>query len=241
MLTADPGRIHDINFARTDLGEICHRAVSTTDLSELCCKSYDLPNSLIPPPDPFLNMTHSPYTTHLQAAASTPPPPPRHRRIIVRLSPCEDSTPAVEPPVSPVPARVADPLAFPVALPSPLEPLFLGMGDNTVIPSPLVSPPPAREETQLVGEDYSPASPLPNLYEVDAQHPPLDLMTPERQAAWEAELARSPTPPPMANKVIDAVLDAPRPGTPVYQLEVQPLTLSGVSRLKPRSVCRDTR
>ncbi|SPC65044.1 uncharacterized protein UHOD_11012 [Ustilago sp. UG-2017b] len=29
-------------------GEICNRAVSTTDLSELCCKSYDLPDSLIP-------------------------------------------------------------------------------------------------------------------------------------------------------------------------------------------------
>ncbi|SPC64815.1 uncharacterized protein UHOD_12118 [Ustilago sp. UG-2017b] len=38
----------DINFARADLDEICNRAVSTTDLSELCCKSYDLPNSLIP-------------------------------------------------------------------------------------------------------------------------------------------------------------------------------------------------
>ncbi|SPC65518.1 uncharacterized protein UHOD_11085 [Ustilago sp. UG-2017b] len=130
---------------------------------------------------------------------------------------------SLEPPVLPVPACVADPLAFPVALPSPLEPLFLGMGDNTVIPSSPVSPPLAHEETQLVGEDYSPASPLPDLYELDAWRPPWDLTTPECQAAWEAELARSPTPPPTANEVIDMVLDAPRLGTPVYRLEVQPL------------------
>ncbi|SPC63743.1 uncharacterized protein UHOD_11316 [Ustilago sp. UG-2017b] len=43
-----PEWIRDINFARADLDEICNRAVSTTDLSELCCKSYDLPDSLIP-------------------------------------------------------------------------------------------------------------------------------------------------------------------------------------------------
>ncbi|SOV04535.1 uncharacterized protein UDID_17118 [Ustilago sp. UG-2017a] len=48
MLTADPGGIHDINSTCADLGEICHRADSTTDLSELGCRSHDLPDSLIP-------------------------------------------------------------------------------------------------------------------------------------------------------------------------------------------------
>ncbi|CCF52688.1 hypothetical protein NDA11_000222 [Ustilago hordei] len=48
MLTADPGRIHDITFTHADVDEICHRAVSTTDLSELYCKPYNLPDSLIP-------------------------------------------------------------------------------------------------------------------------------------------------------------------------------------------------
>ena len=46
--TTDLGRIRNINFAHANLGEICNRAVSTTDLSELCCKSYNLPSSLIP-------------------------------------------------------------------------------------------------------------------------------------------------------------------------------------------------
>ncbi|CCF47917.1 uncharacterized protein UHO2_04978 [Ustilago hordei] len=86
-------------------------------------------------------------------------------------------------------------------------------------------PPPALTVPAQAGEDYSPASPpRPNLYEVDAHGPPRELTTPERQALWEAELARTPTPPPMADKVVDSILDAPRQGTPVYRLEVQPLT-----------------
>ncbi|SOV05158.1 uncharacterized protein UDID_17850 [Ustilago sp. UG-2017a] len=47
-ISTDPGRVRGTVLARADLGEICHRAVSTTDLSELRCKSHDLPDSLIP-------------------------------------------------------------------------------------------------------------------------------------------------------------------------------------------------
>ncbi|CCF48181.1 hypothetical protein NDA11_004048 [Ustilago hordei] len=97
------------------------------------------------------------------------------------------------------------------------------MDDDVVIPSPPPSPflvpPPAP-----MGSDYSPASPPIDLYEVDARCPTLEMSTPECQAVWEAELAHSPTPPPTADEVIDSVLDAHCLGTPVYQLEVQPLT-----------------
>ncbi|SPC63777.1 uncharacterized protein UHOD_11331 [Ustilago sp. UG-2017b] len=48
MSTTDPGGIRDPPFTCTDLTEICHRADSTADLGELCCKSYDLPDPLIP-------------------------------------------------------------------------------------------------------------------------------------------------------------------------------------------------
>ncbi|SOV05547.1 uncharacterized protein UDID_18452 [Ustilago sp. UG-2017a] len=48
MSTTDPGGIRDSTFTHTDLTEICHRADSTADLSELCCKSYNLPDPLIP-------------------------------------------------------------------------------------------------------------------------------------------------------------------------------------------------
>ncbi|SPC60914.1 uncharacterized protein UHOD_11193 [Ustilago sp. UG-2017b] len=48
MSTTDPGGIRDSTFTRTDLTEICHRADSTADLSELCRKSYNLPDPLIP-------------------------------------------------------------------------------------------------------------------------------------------------------------------------------------------------
>ncbi|SPC64104.1 uncharacterized protein UHOD_11402 [Ustilago sp. UG-2017b] len=48
MSTTDPGGIRDSTFTRTDLTEICHRADSTDDLGELCRKSYNLPNPLIP-------------------------------------------------------------------------------------------------------------------------------------------------------------------------------------------------
>lgn len=50
-----------------------------------------------------------------------------------------------------------------------------------------------------------------------------DLMTPERQAAWDAELARSPTPPPTTDEVVDTLLALSRATTPVYRLEIQPL------------------
>ncbi|SOV06563.1 uncharacterized protein UDID_17523 [Ustilago sp. UG-2017a] len=46
--TTNPGRTCNITLTRADLDEICNRAVPTTNLSELCCKSYDLPDSLIP-------------------------------------------------------------------------------------------------------------------------------------------------------------------------------------------------
>ncbi|UTT96509.1 hypothetical protein NDA17_005946 [Ustilago hordei] len=108
-------------------------------------------------------------------------------------------------------AATTNPLASPVAPHSLLEPLFLGMDDNAVIPSPPPSPflipPPA-----LGGSDYSPASPEIDLYEVDARHPAPEMSTPEHQAAWEAELAHSPTPPPATDDIIDVVLEVSRTG-----------------------------
>ncbi|CCF47889.1 hypothetical protein NDA10_006672 [Ustilago hordei] len=104
---------------------------------------------------------------------------------------------------------------------SPLVPLFLGMDDNTVIQSPPGSPPPARVVPGPSGEDYSPASPPPhNLNEVGMSCPAWELTTPECQAMWEAELARSPTPPPTANEIVDAILAPPRTVTPEYWLNV---------------------
>ncbi|UTT94498.1 hypothetical protein NDA17_006542 [Ustilago hordei] len=168
-------------------------------------------------------MTNSPYQTRSWASASAPPPPPRCRRIIVWLRPCKDLDPGAKSSNSLGPARVADLLASPVALPLPLEPLFLGMDDD-IIPSPPAAPSLACNGPQLVGEDYSPASPPLDLYEVDARCPPRDLTMLEHQAAWEAELARTPTPPPTADEVVDTVLATSRPATPIYCLEVQPLT-----------------
>lgn len=46
--TTDLSRIHDTILVHTDLTEICHRADSTADLGEFCCKSYVLPDPLIP-------------------------------------------------------------------------------------------------------------------------------------------------------------------------------------------------
>ena len=46
--TTDLGGIHDTILVHADLDGICHRTASTTDLNELCCKSHDLPNSVIP-------------------------------------------------------------------------------------------------------------------------------------------------------------------------------------------------
>ncbi|CCF48102.1 uncharacterized protein UHOR_12761 [Ustilago hordei] len=99
-----------------------------------------------------------------------------------------------------VSAQVADPLALPVVR-SPLEPLFLGMDDDIIVPSPLPSPFIAPIIPNLVGNDYSPASPAIDLYEVDARLAAVDRTTPEWQATWEAELARSPTPPPTADEI----------------------------------------
>ncbi|KAJ1572641.1 hypothetical protein NDA11_003320 [Ustilago hordei] len=166
----------------------------------------------------------SPYHTRSQAAAtSVPPPLPRHHQIIAQLCPHEDLAPATEPPALPVPTHVANPLASPVAPHSPLELLFLGMDDDMVIPSPPPSPflvpPPA-----LGGSDYSPASPEIDLYEVDVRHPAPEMSTPEHQVAWEAELARSPTPPPAADNIIDMVLEVSCTGTLVFCPGVQPLT-----------------
>ncbi|KAJ1030893.1 hypothetical protein NDA18_002122 [Ustilago nuda] len=141
----------------------------------------------------------SPYFTHSKTTADAPP------AETVMTSPCP------EPPVAPVVC-------------SPLEPLFLGMDGNAVIPSPLPSPFLAPVVPDPVENNCSPISPAINLYEVDARRPVVEVTTPERQAAWEAELARSPTPPPTADEVVDAVLAASRANTPVFRLEIQPLT-----------------
>ncbi|SAM76217.1 uncharacterized protein UBRO_20515 [Ustilago bromivora] len=117
----------------------------------------------------------------------------------------------------------------PPAAPAPLEPLFLGMDDDyeagspsSITPSPVV-----RNEVDPPRQVLSPIPPPINMYDIDARQPPQDLSTPEHQAAWEAELARSPTPPPpppAADDVIDAILASTRAATPEYHLEVQPLT-----------------
>ncbi|SAM86290.1 uncharacterized protein UBRO_20336 [Ustilago bromivora] len=169
-------------------------------------------------------MPTSPYQTRSPTAANTPPPevaaaPSRCRWIVVWLHPHEVSAPEANPPASPVSALVADPLASLVTL-APLEPLFLGMDDDTVVSSPPGSPPPVHVEPGLMGEDYSLASPPHDLYDVDVRHPLLDLTTPERQAAWEAELAWTPTPPPTTDEIVDMVLASSRAATPVYRLEV---------------------
>ncbi|CCF49975.1 hypothetical protein NDA10_000255 [Ustilago hordei] len=92
-------------------------------------------------------MVSSRRQTRLQMAASMPPPaeaatPARRRQIIPCLRPREALVPAATPPSSPISARVANPLASPVAPSSPLVPLFLGMDDDTVIPGPPGSPVP---------------------------------------------------------------------------------------------------
>ncbi|SPC61022.1 uncharacterized protein UHOD_11214 [Ustilago sp. UG-2017b] len=153
-------------------------------------------------------MVASHRQTRSQPAASAPPPegaatPTRRRRIVLLLHPREALAPATNPLATPVPPRVANPLASPVAL-SPLEPLFLGMDDNVVVPSPLPSPLLASAASNL------------DLYDLDARQPPREPTTPERQAAWEAELALSPTPPPTADDIIDAVLAPPRAVAPEH-------------------------
>lgn len=138
------------------------------------------------------------------------------------MQPCETTTAGANLPAPPVLAREANPLASPVVR-SPLEPLFLGMDDDTVIPSPPPSPFLATSPT-LMGNDHSPVSPAINLYEVDTRRSAVEMTTPECQATWEAELAQSPTPPPAADDVIDTVLLAPRADTLVFRPEIQPLT-----------------
>ncbi|SYW74705.1 uncharacterized protein UHO2_01571 [Ustilago hordei] len=170
-------------------------------------------------------MVSSRYRTHSQATTSAPSSdgttiPARRRWIVVQLRPHERSTSAAK---SLPPPPAADPLASPVVW-SPLAPLFLGMDDDVITPSSLPSPLLASAAPSLMGNDYSPASLEINLYEVDVRRPTVEVTTPEHQAAWEAELACSPTPPPTADEVIDVVLDIDCPSTPVYQLEVQPLT-----------------
>ncbi|KAJ1601781.1 hypothetical protein NDA14_006431 [Ustilago hordei] len=148
-------------------------------------------------------MTPSPYFTRSRAAATSAPPPGVTVvltcccQVVIQLHPCEVPTPAVKPPASPVPARVVNPLASPVALPSPLEPLFLGMDDDTVIPSPLASPPLARVEPDPVGGDYSPASHVPGPHEVDGGRPPAELTTPNVKLCGRPNwLAPPPLPQP---------------------------------------------
>ncbi|SPC64892.1 related to Mig1 protein, induced during biotrophic phase [Ustilago sp. UG-2017b] len=180
------------------------------------------------PSNSLRNMVASHYHSRSQTAASAPPSeetavPARRCRIVIRLRPRGASAPAANPPASPVLARVLNPLAPPLA-PLPLEPLFLGMDDDTIVSDPPPSPLLAHATSGLVGTDYSPASPVPNQYNLDARQPPQDPTTPECQAAWEAELARSPTPPPTADEIVDTVLASSRAATPKYRLEVQPLT-----------------
>ncbi|KAJ1575554.1 hypothetical protein NDA15_006026 [Ustilago hordei] len=170
----------------------------------------------------------SPYFTRSKTAAIAPPTEvattSSHRRqVVLRLNPHEGPAPEANPPASSDLAQVADPLAPPVAH-SPLEPLFLGMDDDIIVPSPLPSPFLAPVVPDPVGNDFSPTSPVVDLYEVDARRSAIEMTTPEHQAAWEAELARSPTPPPTADEVVDVVLAASRAGTPIYRPEVQPLT-----------------
>ncbi|KAJ1584636.1 hypothetical protein NDA11_003839 [Ustilago hordei] len=170
----------------------------------------------------------SPYLTRSKTAARAPPAEavmtPSHRRqVVLQLRACEEPTVEVGSSVPPTSAPVADLPAVPVVR-SPLEPLFLGMDDNDVVPSPLPSPYLVPVIPDPVGNDFSPTSPVVNLYEVDARHSAAEMTTPECQAAWEAELARSPTPPPTADEIVNVVLAASRAGTPIYWPEVQPLT-----------------
>ncbi|KAJ1019614.1 hypothetical protein NDA18_006092 [Ustilago nuda] len=168
----------------------------------------------------------SPYSTRSKTTANAPPAgtamtSSRRRRVVLRLKPWEDPAAGADPSVPLASAHVADPSPAPVVR-LPLEPLFLGMDDDVVIPSPLPSPflAPVVPDS---GNDASPTFPTIDLYEVDTRRSAVEVTTPEQQAAWEAELARSPTPPPTADEVVDAVLAASKAGTPVFRPEVQPL------------------
>ncbi|KAJ1028831.1 hypothetical protein NDA18_002856 [Ustilago nuda] len=162
----------------------------------------------------------SPYNTRSKAAAGAPPAvaemnSSRRRRVVLRLQPREDPATEADPPVTSTSAPAAEPPVTPMVR-SPLEPLFLGMDDNVVIPSPLPSPFLVPVIPDPVVNNASPTSPTINLYEVDARCSTVEMTTLEWQAAWEAELAQTPTPPPTADDVIDAVLALSRAATPVF-------------------------
>ncbi|KAJ1036039.1 hypothetical protein NDA18_000187 [Ustilago nuda] len=172
-------------------------------------------------------MTASHYHTRSRSTAIEPSSEvaatsSHHHWIVLRLRSHESTAAEAGPSASPAPALVADPPVSPVAR-LPLEPLFLGVDDDVALsppPSPFLAP----GISNPMGNNFSPALPAIDLYEVDARPLAVDHPTPECQAAWEAELAQSPTPPPDADTVIDMVLLAPRAGTPVYRPEIQPLT-----------------
>ena len=48
LFTTDPSKAHGTIIAHANLGQICHRAFSFTDLSDLYCSSHDWPDPLIP-------------------------------------------------------------------------------------------------------------------------------------------------------------------------------------------------
>ncbi|KAJ1027899.1 hypothetical protein NDA13_003352 [Ustilago tritici] len=100
------------------------------------------------------------------------------------------------------------------------------MDDNyeAGLPSPIAPSPVVCDDVGPPKQVPSPASPPIDMYNVDVRQPPQDLLTRERQAAWGAKLAHSPTPPPTADKVIDAILTSIRAATLEYHIEVQPLT-----------------
>ncbi|KAJ1585196.1 hypothetical protein NDA15_003934 [Ustilago hordei] len=141
----------------------------------------------------------SPYLTCSKTATVAPPAEvattsSHHHQAVLWLHPCEDPATEANPPAPSVSAQVANPLAPPVVH-SPLEPLFLGMDDDIIVPSPLPSPFLAPVVPNPMGNDFSPTSPMVDLYKVDARHSAIEMTTLECQAAWEVELARSPTPP----------------------------------------------
>ncbi|SAM86335.1 uncharacterized protein UBRO_20033 [Ustilago bromivora] len=141
-----------------------------------------------------------PYQLCSQAASGAPPSESdpsllKRCKIIVRLKPRDTSVPVVDPPSS-------------LADPAPLEPLFLGLDpetgsllgcdDETGSPSPTIAPVLVHDGSGPSGQDYSPASPPQGLYNIDSRCPPLDLTTPEQQAAWrQSWLILQLLPPPL--------------------------------------------
>ena len=66
IITADSGKICDIEFVRADPNEICHRTGSTTDSAEFFCKSTD-------PPDPSIPVLPSYELSGLPASCAVKP------------------------------------------------------------------------------------------------------------------------------------------------------------------------